>query len=76
MRREPDAHDRRRVNVVATEQHYARSEEIWGPLMEDWHRALGRLPSEELRAIAEFLRATAELGARHAERLRDDPPLG
>lgn len=76
VRREPDPGDRRRVNVVVTDEHYARSEEIWRPLMEDWQRLLAGRSASELRATTQFLRATGALGARHAQRLRDDPPPG
>lgn len=72
VRRERDGDDRRRVNVVATDLHHERAEAIWRPLMEDWQRLLGDRSPDELRTITEFLQATAELGERHAERLRRD----
>lgn len=70
-RRVPDETDRRKVRVEVTARHYAESEAIWRPLMEDWQRTLARRWSaDELRAITHFLRASTELGVRHAERIR------
>ena len=75
-RRVRDESDRRKVNVEVTDRHYAESEAIWRPLMEDWQRMLsGRWSVDELRAITEFLRASTELGARHAERIRGSAGL-
>ena len=39
--------------------------------MKDWqHVIAGRFTATELATIAEFLNASTELGARHAERVR------
>ena len=66
-----DEADRRKVNVAVTPEHYERSGPIWRPLYEDWHALLAsRFTAGELELITEFLRATTELGRRHADRVR------
>ena len=66
-----DEADRRKVNVAVTPEHYERSGPIWRPLYEDWHALLAsRFTAGELETITEFLRATTELGRRHAARVR------
>jgi DNA-binding MarR family transcriptional regulator len=68
-----DAADRRKVNVAVTPEHYERSGPIWRPLYEDWQALLAsRFTVRELELITEFLRATTELGRRHAARVRDE----
>ena len=53
-----------------TPAHYERSGPIWRPLYDDWHALLvSRFSARELEVITEFLRATTELGRRHAGRL-------
>jgi DNA-binding MarR family transcriptional regulator len=70
-RRVPDPDDRRRVKVEVTPKFYSRAEKIWGPLRADWEAALsGRYTAEQLERIAEFLRATNEVGRKHLDRLR------
>ena len=50
----------------------ARADEVWAPLFADWQRRLGRqFTVAELETVTRFLTLTAELGAEHAERLRD-----
>ena len=69
--RNPDRSDRRRVLVEVTPKFRERASEIWGPMAADWHALVsGRFTGAELDRIAEFLRLTTELGARHLERLR------
>jgi len=71
-RRVRDESDRRKVRVEVTDRHYREAERIWGPLMEEWQRVLGgRFTAAELATIKEFLEASTELGARHAERIRE-----
>jgi DNA-binding MarR family transcriptional regulator len=68
-----DAADRRKVNVAVTPEHDERSAPIWRPLYEDWHALLAsRFTARELELITEFLRATTELGRRHAARVRGE----
>ena len=71
-RRVPDRVDRRRVNVEVTPAFYRRAGRIWGPMAEDWQATLGtRFTRAELERIADFLRATIEIGRRHTDRLRE-----
>jgi DNA-binding MarR family transcriptional regulator len=71
-RRVRDEQDRRKVKVEVTDEFYARAREIWGPVAEEWQRALAdRFTVAELATIAEFLAQVDALGARHAERVRD-----
>jgi DNA-binding MarR family transcriptional regulator len=73
-RRARDEHDRRKVKVEVTDEFYARAREIWGPVAEDWQRALAdTFTVAELTTIVAFLAQVDELGARHAERVRDLP---
>ena len=70
-RRVRDESDRRKVNVEVTDRHYREADQIWGPLMEEWQRVLtSRFTAAELATITEFLNASTELAARHAERIR------
>ena len=70
-RRVPDESDRRKVLVEVTDRHYEEADRIWGPLMRDWQRVLaGRFSAAELATVTEFLDASTEIGARHAERIR------
>jgi DNA-binding MarR family transcriptional regulator len=66
-----DPSDRRRVNVEVTPAFYRRAEAIWGPMAVEWHTVLARrFTAEELRRIADFLRAINEIGGRQLDRLR------
>jgi DNA-binding MarR family transcriptional regulator len=70
VRRTRDDADRRKVNVEVTEHHYEETGRIWGPVMEDWQRVLGkRFTAAELATIIEFLEATTAIGVEHAERI-------
>ena len=70
-RRAPDQSDRRKVLVEVTDRHYQEAGGIWGPLMAEWQRVLtSRFTAAELATITEFLDASTEIGARHAERIR------
>jgi DNA-binding MarR family transcriptional regulator len=70
-RRVADPDDRRRVKLEVTPKFYSRTEKIWGPVAEDWSKALGRQFSiEELNLIISFLRRTNEITEKHLERLR------
>jgi DNA-binding MarR family transcriptional regulator len=73
-RRARDEHDRRKVKVEVTDGLYARAREIWGPVAEDWQRALAdTFTVAELTTIVTFLAQVDALGARHAERVRNLP---
>ncbi len=70
-RRVADPDDRRRVKLEVTPKFYSRAEKIWGPVAEDWSKALGRqFSTEELNLIISFLRRTNEITEKHLERLR------
>ena len=70
-RRVADPDDRRRVKLEVTPKFYSRAEKIWGPVAEDWSKALGRqFSTEELNLIISFLRRTNEITETHLERLR------
>jgi len=65
-----DERDRRKVKVEVTEAFYARAADIWGPVAEEWERAVkARFTADELATIIAFLDQVDELGARHAARL-------
>ena len=69
-RRVRDTADRRKVGVEVTPGFRAAAAEIWGPLRRDWEQTLGgRFTTAQLELVAEFLRATNELAARHIARL-------
>lgn len=66
-----DPSDRRRVKLEVTRAFYRQAERIWGPTAADWHSTLcKRFTTNELELIADFLRATTEVGGRHLERVR------
>ena len=70
-RRAPDQSDRRKVLVEVTDRHYQEAGGIWGPLMAEWQRVLtSRFTAADLATITEFLDASTEIGARHAESIR------
>jgi DNA-binding MarR family transcriptional regulator len=70
-RRVPDPSDRRRVKVEVTPGFYARAAKIWGPMRRDWGEVLSsRFTTEQLERVADFLRATTEVGRSHLERLQ------
>jgi DNA-binding MarR family transcriptional regulator len=74
-RRVRDEGDRRKVKLEVTPEFYARAGEIWGPVAQDWERVLGgRFSAEQLRTISDFLDQVAELGAGHAEQVRNRAP--
>lgn len=71
-RRVADPADRRRVNVEVTPRFHKRARGIWGPMAADWQSTLAkRFTTDELERIADFLRATVEIGRRQLERLRE-----
>ena len=71
-RRVPDPGDRRRIRLEVTPAFYRSADRIWGPMAADWRSTLSRrFTIDELERITAFLRATNELGRRHAVRLRD-----
>lgn len=73
-RRVADDADRRRVRLEVTPAFYESAEQIWGPMAAEWHSMLARrFTIGELERIAQFLRATNELGRRHVDRLRVTP---
>lgn len=72
VRRVSDPADRRRIRVDVTSAFYRRADRIWGPMAAEWQSTLSkRFTVEELECIAEFLRATNQIGRRHLDRLRD-----
>ena len=71
-RRVPDPTDRRRVKVEVTPEFYEQADRIWGPMAADWQSTLAeRFTTQELERIADFLRATVEIGRRQLDRLRE-----
>jgi DNA-binding MarR family transcriptional regulator len=73
-RRVADPADRRRVNVEVTDAFYGHADRIWGPMAADWQSTLAkRFTAEELKRIADFLRATVEIGRRQVDRLSELP---
>jgi DNA-binding MarR family transcriptional regulator len=73
-RRVADPDDRRRIKVKVTPAFYKHADRIWGPMAADWQSTLGkRFTTEELERIADFLRATVEIGCRQLDRLRETP---
>jgi DNA-binding MarR family transcriptional regulator len=73
-RRVLDPADRRRVKVEVTPAFCKRVERIWGPMAGDWQATLAkRFTREELERMADFLRATIEIGSRQLDRLRERP---
>jgi hypothetical protein len=55
-----------------TPEFYDLAERMWGPLPADWHSILARrFTTEELQLIAEFLRASNQIGHQHLDRLRE-----
>jgi DNA-binding MarR family transcriptional regulator len=69
-RRVPDPNDRRRIKVEVTPEFYARADEIWRPVKEDWESTLAaRFTVAELERVIEFLKVTNEIGKRHMDRL-------
>jgi DNA-binding MarR family transcriptional regulator len=69
-RRVRDQEDRRQVMVEVTPLLAERATPIWGPLGEEAHAALTRMPVEELQALIDFYRLGIELNERHIERVR------
>ena len=60
--------------MEVTDAFYARAREIWGPVAADWQRTLAdTFTVAELTTIAGFLAQVDDLGARHAERVRELP---
>lgn len=71
VRRVPDDSDRRKVIVEVTDRHYQEADRIWGPVMAEWQRLMtSRFTAAELATVTEFLNASTEIAARHAERIR------
>jgi DNA-binding MarR family transcriptional regulator len=69
-RRAADPRDRRRVIVEITEHARERSWELFAPLAQESGPLLDGFTDDSLRTLIEFLRVTAEMQERHAERLR------
>ena len=69
-RRVRDQEDRRQVMVEVTPLLAERATPIWGPLGEEAHSALARMPVEELQSLIDFYRLGIELNERHIERVR------
>lgn len=69
-RRVREQEDRRQVMVEVTPLLAERATPIWGPLGEEAHSALMRLPAEGLQALIDFYRLGIELNERHIERVR------
>jgi DNA-binding MarR family transcriptional regulator len=74
-RRSPDERDRRKVVVEVTPRFYRRARRIWGPMAREWQKQIGkRFTAEQLDVVADFLRASTDIGGRHMERLRETEP--
>jgi DNA-binding MarR family transcriptional regulator len=71
-RRVRDAEDRRRVKVEVTPKLQRGAQEIYGPMVEEWHAVMGRATTEQLRMMVEFMREANEVKPRHMERVRRD----
>jgi DNA-binding MarR family transcriptional regulator len=69
-RRVPDASDRRRVRIEATEKLWEVSQPLIGPMVEESMAILDDYSDEELERFTEFLRRAIELQLRHVERVR------
>ena len=71
-RRSPDEVDRRKVLIEVTPRFDERARRIWGPMAREWQQLIGkRFTAEQLEVVADFLRASTEIGRRHSERLRE-----
>jgi DNA-binding MarR family transcriptional regulator len=70
-RRVRDDEDRRRVMVEGTEEFYAASWELWGPMKEDWEALMRKHTAQELAFLLEFMLESCEVARRHIERLRE-----
>ena len=71
VRRVRDDVDRRRVLVEVTEAAIERGRELYGPLVEDGGRLLGRFTEAELSLIQSYLDASRELTDRHRQRIQE-----
>ena len=69
-RRVRDSEDRRQVLVEVTPLLAERATPIWGPLGEEAHAVLMRMPEEKLQGLIEFYRLGIELNERHIDRVR------
>jgi DNA-binding MarR family transcriptional regulator len=70
VRRVRDEDDRRRVVVEATPEARRRTWELYQPLVDEGVAQLADHSDEQLRQLADFLRASSELQVAYAERLR------
>jgi DNA-binding MarR family transcriptional regulator len=68
-RRFPDPDDRRRILVEVTPLVHRRAEAIYGPLGEEAASVASNYTTEQLEAIADFLRRGNEVSAHHLERV-------
>jgi DNA-binding MarR family transcriptional regulator len=71
VRRVRDDVDRRRVLVEITGAAIERGRELYGPLVEDGGRLLGRFTEAELTLIQSYLDASRELTDRHRQRIQE-----
>jgi len=70
-RRVPDTEDRRRVLVEATDYSHEAAQAIYGPLGEMGQDLIAEMSTDDLRVIARYLEAGAELQMRRAAQLRE-----
>jgi DNA-binding MarR family transcriptional regulator len=69
-RRKPDANDRRRVLVEATEKSHQIAAELYGPLGEG-RKHLDDYGLKEIQAMIDFLRIASEITDRQSGRLKE-----
>jgi DNA-binding MarR family transcriptional regulator len=75
VRRERDAHDRRRVVIhLDTERALRTVAPVFGPMMGAWQRAVAGYTDDELRLIVEFYGRMEQIIRDHLARLRDQLP--
>ena len=68
--RRPDPADRRKIEVRPTGQAFAAAEKLWGPLVEEGARTLGRYSGSELELMIRVLEETQALQDAHTGRIR------
>jgi DNA-binding MarR family transcriptional regulator len=69
-RREPDAHDRRKVLVELTDAGRRGCAEVYGPLVDRGLKEMNRYSVTELEVILDFLERCHALAVDHAEHVR------
>ena len=70
LQREPDPHDRRQQILSPVLERMRDIHHLFGPIRNDVAALLERFDTQELTAIAEFLRGSTDLAYRHVALLR------